>query len=104
MIPMGFNGRKGRLLHAEEVPDGEYGVKRTWSRSSPIFVSVHPISRTQSPSDDGIMPDLQFRILFNLPKDTAVSPDDRVEVGSKVYRLTTVTDYDDTVNAVGVLL
>ena len=96
MIPMAHKGRKGRLLHAEEVPDGDYGVKRT--------LSVYPISRTQSPSDDGIQPDLEFRVLFNLPKDTTVSPDDRVEVGSKIYRLTAVIDYDDTVNAVGVLL
>lgn len=104
MIPMAHKGRKGRLLHAEEVPDGDYGVKRTWSRSSPIFVSVYPITRSYTPTDDGIQPDLEFRVLFNLPKDTTVSPDDRVEVGSKVYRLTAVIDYDDTVNAVGVLL
>lgn len=103
MIPMGFSGRKGTLLHAREVPDG-FGVKREWTDTCHVFVSVYPISRTQTPTSEGLEPVRQFRIAFCLPDGKEARPDDRVTVGQKTYRLTAVTDYGSNINAVGELL
>jgi len=103
MIPMAFAGRMGRILHAKEVPDA-HGVRRTWERGGTVFVSIQPISATQTATEDGLQPDLQFRICFNLPKRETIAQDDRIEVGSKTYRLLTVADFEGAVCAVGALL
>lgn len=102
MIPMACGGRPARLMTAKEVEDG-YGVVREWVQSARIFATITPISKTQVPAQDGIEPDMRFRISFCLPPGRRASQDDRIECDGDTYRLMTVVDYRGSIIAEGVM-